>query len=654
MNHGNCYKMAVCKASAFAWRLAAIVIVMSAALSRPYSQSILAGRVCDFRGRPVRNAEVCLYRIDYRTSDTESKRSFPQGAIRCRTTDRQGRYEMILPDSAPALLIARGGGLWAMGAIASFGATTDTVTRQDTLRKGGALVFRVRTEDGKSAGGVTAALLGTPFSFDSDDSGFIHVNGVPGGAYCAVVTPLFPGYAALTCTLRVRSGSDDRFADALVIAREKTAYASRSAPPPDIGKAAPSASLQRQKLSPQSAAVPPPPPAPAPKVSMDAPRHTVFTKVSSPPVVRAPADTFIGIFDSLTLVASATDDGSIVSIEWDVGATGRFIHCADGAVHIPPMRAPVNRMFCVARATDNDGLVSLDTTAVWAGLLWMSVTPPEKLLGRKGHSLVEFNDALYIIGGNRSDVWSSSDGISWTLLTDKAPFGNLFGHTTVAFKGRLWVMGGKDSPDGFSSGVWSSDAGVRWRREAVMPFAKRIYHGAVVFNGRIWVIGGLCDSETEPILDDVWSSPDGINWTCAATHGPFGGRYGHGCTVFGDKIALIGGFNDAAGAEESRGDVWLSSNGSDWREAASAPPLAKECHHAAFQFDNRLWLVGGYTRDDKTDRFTDVFCTRDCELWVDLTPDVTGAAGRFFCAAAPFRGRVFVSPSESHKLWLMR
>jgi|GEM_PF-5463675 len=653
MNLGNSGKTSVSNASVCVWRRAAIVIMAVASLSSSYSQPVLTGRVCDFQGRAVRNAEVCLYRMDYRTSNAASKRSFPKGAIRCRTTDRQGRYEMILPGRAAALLIARGGGLWTMGVVAPFGDMTDTVTRLDTLRKGGSLVFRVKTEDG-SSGNAAAALLGTPFSFDSDDSGFIHVNGVPGGAYCAVVTPLFPGYAALTCTLRVRSGFDDHFAEALILSREKTAYASRSAPLPDIGKAAMSTAPASPQLSQPRVAALPPPPVPAPKASMAAPLPSVFTKASSAPVVRAPADTFIGIFDSLTLVASATDDGSVASIEWDVGGTGRFIHCADGAVHIPPMRAPVNRMPCVARATDNDGLVSLDTTAVWAGLLWMSVTPPEKLLGRKGHSLVEFNDALYIIGGNRSDVWSSSDGISWTLLTDKAPFGTLFGHTTLVFNGRLWVIGGKDAPDGFSSGIWSSDAGVRWRREAAMPFAKRVYHGAVVFNGRIWVTGGLCDSETDPILDDVWSSADGINWTCVATHASFGGRYGHGCAVFGDKIALIGGFNDGAGADESRGDVWLSSNGSDWRQTASAPPLAKECHHTAFQFDNRLWLVGGYTRDGKTDRFTDVFCTRDCESWVDLTPDVTNATGRFFCVAAPFRGRVFVSPSESHKLWLMR
>ncbi|MBN1578666.1 MAG: hypothetical protein JW913_19030 [Chitinispirillaceae bacterium] len=609
---------------------------------------ILTGTIYDEQGRPARNADICLYRINFQTIDAALKHPYPQGATRCRKTDRSGNYDLILPDRDPYLLLARRKSSWVMRMVTP-SSEADTVRRQDTLQPTGSLQFQVKAE-GQRIHRAVIALTGTPFSFTGDTAGAMNVSDIPAGSYAAIIKSIHRGYRAVRCSLHVRPGKTERFGDTLKIPREHAAYV----PEKEVilGAAAP-AVPQPQTPFPKAD---PPRSAPADRPAAPVPppqKRPLPNAVSQPPIVKAPADTFIGIFDSLTLVGSARDDGSIVSMEWDIGATGRFLRSDEGRIRLPPFKAPVSRLKCCFRAVDNDGISATDTTVVHAGLLWMSISPPKELLGRNGHSLVAFNDELWIIGGNRSDVWSSSNGISWTMLTDAAPFGKLFGHSTTAFKNRLWVIGGKTGPNTFSNAIWNSAAGVQWKRTATMPFDKRLYHAAVVFQGKLWVIGGLTDSENEPIRNDVWSSADGIHWNLVAKNAPFAQRYGHGCTVFNDRLVVLGGFNDAVGKQQSFGDVWQSADGGNWTQTTTAAPFAKEQFHSVLTFDNKLWAIGGYDRENGTDRFNDILFTADAASWTDLTPNLNGG-GRFFCAAVPFGNRILISPSNSHKLWVMR
>ena len=65
-------------------------------------------------------------------------------------------------------------------------------------------------------------------------------------------------------------------------------------------------------------------------------------------------------------------------------------------------------------------------------------------------------EKLFVVGGDASppvgydtDVWSSSDGRDWTLVTPKTPWTPRAGPYTVSFGGYMWVMGGQamGSPD---------------------------------------------------------------------------------------------------------------------------------------------------------------------------------------------------------------
>ncbi len=612
---------------------------------------VLLGRVFDRSGKPVSNAEICCYRAGHEIFDTTTQYRFPRGAERCRKSDRSGSYDMLLPDRSPYVLLARKKGAWAMRSL-SVPEENDTIRVFDTLKPPGSLEFTVKTQSDAPDRKALMALAGTPFTFSSDRSGHFEAGPLPAGSFTAVIRSVHPGYRAVRCSLRIRSAEMDHFTDTLRIPRESEAWVTK-----------PAVTLQN---APRISPVPPPqpiqvPPKPATTAVPPAPElhassstgPNAISTVSKPPVTKTPADTFIGLFDSLTLTATAMDDGSVTSMEWDVGATGRFIGTGDGSLHLAPFKAPVERLTCLFRATDNDGNRTLDTTVVWVGLLWKSVSPPKELLGRNGHVLVTFNGALWIIGGNRSDVWSSDDGITWTLMTDAAPFGNLFGHTAAVFRNRIWIIGGKTGSKTFNRAVWSSSNGVRWNRETAMPFSPRLYHGCVVHEEKLVVIGGLSDSENEPILNDVWSSGDGLSWQRSAEHAPFAERYGHGCAVFNGRIVVAGGFNDAVETQASFNDVWQSENGSEWTRVTDAAPFSKDHYHSLVSFENRLWALGGYSETGGSAPFSDILYTIDGVSWTDLTPRLNGGE-RFFCTAVPLGNSILVSPSGSHKLWIMR
>lgn len=56
---------------------------------------------------------------------------------------------------------------------------------------------------------------------------------------------------------------------------------------------------------------------------------------------------------------------------------------------------------------------------------------------------------IFIMGGMMpgtstymNDVWSSSDGQTWTLVVEHAQWGGRWLHTAISFQGNMWLVGG--------------------------------------------------------------------------------------------------------------------------------------------------------------------------------------------------------------------
>lgn len=221
--------------------------------------------------------------------------------------------------------------------------------------------------------------------------------------------------------------------------------------------------------------------------------------------------------------------------------------------------------------------------------------------GRHTAGYLVFKDRMWIIGGDRNmghyqnDVWSSVDGVRWDLITDTVPWANRATHYVFAFDNRMWVIGGQevDNPKGMLvafNDVYSSYDGKTWVLETdAAPWSPRgMVMGSVVHRGRMWIIGGgTYDFRT--FNNDVWNSPDGVNWNLVVEAAPWSARQYHSTTVFNDAIWVIGGNSYG---NPGQNDVWYSSDGINWTELTASPwPI----RHASSVSVHRLsmWMVGG-------------------------------------------------------------
>ena len=124
---------------------------------------------------------------------------------------------------------------------------------------------------------------------------------------------------------------------------------------------------------------------------------------------------------------------------------------------------------------------------------------------RSEHTSVVFNDKIWVLGGNdgsnKNDVWSSTDGGTWTMDTEHAAWSARSEHTSVVFDGKIWVLGGKTN-NGRKNDVWYSTDGKNWGKVTTTSttWSARRQHTSVVFKDKIWVLGGNDGSNKK----DVW------------------------------------------------------------------------------------------------------------------------------------------------------
>lgn len=157
---------------------------------------------------------------------------------------------------------------------------------------------------------------------------------------------------------------------------------------------------------------------------------------------------------------------------------------------------------------------------------------------RNQHQAVVFNNRLWIIGGNaggilQSDVWSTdgalnaNNEVTWTQNkpNDDSAFSARTGHQVVAFKNKLWLIGGSPQGTAELNDVWSSSDGSNWNLVTNnAPFTTRTEHVCVVQNNgeRLWLIGGdgLNPNNTNiaDSLNDIWYTDDGQNWVLYKQH----------------------------------------------------------------------------------------------------------------------------------------
>ncbi len=241
-----------------------------------------------------------------------------------------------------------------------------------------------------------------------------------------------------------------------------------------------------------------------------------------------------------------------------------------------------NKMWVIGGTTSG----KKHTNSVWNssdGKTWVRVKADDNsgFRARNDHTSLVFKNRMWVIGGC---VKPSSFGN--TPRFDR----NVFSENPYCFKGRV-----SDSPrlGGLANDVWSSTNGATWTRATGNAgFSARNRHRSLVFNNKMWVIGGCsskygCYIENE-VKSDVWSSSDGVNWTeeTGNVGAGFDGNVYFDATAFDNKIWLTGGWYQWGTK------VWSSADGKNWTLAFDSAFFPHSSHRAVVSPNgDKLWVL---------------------------------------------------------------
>jgi hypothetical protein len=190
-------------------------------------------------------------------------------------------------------------------------------------------------------------------------------------------------------------------------------------------------------------------------------------------------------------------------------------------------------------------------------VLYYTVVFDDKIWIIGGQTLPQYAPANEIF---YNDIWNSSDGINWNHLVPNEPRWSARGMIggSVVFKNRIWILGGgtyntqTNKNREFYNDVWSSADGINWSLHTKSaPWDPRQYHDVAVFDGFMWVLEG-CDKKNR---NDVWYSDNGLIWH-ELPNIPWKPRHASSIFVYDNSLWVVAGNN-------MESDVWRLSKFTD-------------------------------------------------------------------------------------------
>ncbi len=202
-------------------------------------------------------------------------------------------------------------------------------------------------------------------------------------------------------------------------------------------------------------------------------------------------------------------------------------NCPPAPVPCPPFIPNSTFFNDVWRSTDGKNWEQLTASAPWEGRAGLSAIEFKGWIyilgGGKG-------DDVAIGGIGRqlfNDVWRSRDGRNWELVTDDAPWAARAGAAVVEKNGNIYLLGGEDGflcefgmgglECPYFNDVWRSSDGASWELvTASAGWSPRPGHQCQVLFDTIICFGGFGFPVGDPTVpahpSDVWVSRDGQNW----------------------------------------------------------------------------------------------------------------------------------------------
>ena len=206
------------------------------------------------------------------------------------------------------------------------------------------------------------------------------------------------------------------------------------------------------------------------------------------------------------------------------------------------------------------------------GANWQQATDHAGWSPRIAAATVQFKGKMWILGGTenyyfgdqaslKNDVWFSADGKQWTRATKQAEWPPRAYHQAAVLNDKLYVFGGGNYVPQYQglNDVWSSSDGVHWTQVTESAaWHPRLWFSSVVYRNRLWVTGGWSNNPSTN-WGDVWYSKDGQHWKQLESDVIWKARHEHSAYVFQDKIWIAGGH-----ARPLSSEVWALEVPEDW------------------------------------------------------------------------------------------
>ena len=240
---------------------------------------------------------------------------------------------------------------------------------------------------------------------------------------------------------------------------------------------------------------------------------------------------------------------------------------------------------------------------------WVRVTEHTPFAPRDTSEGVVFRGKMWLsngwLGDNKleKDLWSSTDGVNWTLVSTNTPYDGYA--EMVVYRGKVWAVKGS---------VWNSADGLHWQQVAAKtPFGTPGYGELVVHKGRVWQLGSG---------QDVWKTKDGAHWDCLTTNAAFGKRFATAAASFKGKLWVMGGSTEKTNTPPEKlykqfttfNDVWCSVNGADWTRVVEHAPWGARMWFIPVVYADRLWIIGGFDNVHRAN-FDEAWWTEDGVAW---------------------------------------
>jgi hypothetical protein len=212
------------------------------------------------------------------------------------------------------------------------------------------------------------------------------------------------------------------------------------------------------------------------------------------------------------------------------------------------------------------------------GVTWRQVEGGEEMLGQL-IDVVATDDGLFAVGGvpgaDSAGIWRSTDGENWERTG--GDFESAFMWSIAEGGPGLVAVGWRRNPEP-SAAVWTSADGVEWTL-ASDPEGFELTEGTDVIDldGTLVMVGGTFDGSGR-----IWTSTDGATWDLVDLD--MAGGFARTLTSTPAGLLAVGSGGDMAGA------AWLSTDGRSWEPFGELLPGAY--FQSAHVTDDGLLMAG--------------------------------------------------------------